>query len=61
MSRGAKVVVGTIVVGGLGASVFAVLAAAGSGETEVDTVAVERGEIVDRARSRSDASNRSSK
>ncbi|MDE0358579.1 MAG: efflux RND transporter periplasmic adaptor subunit [Gammaproteobacteria bacterium] len=49
MSRGAKVVVGTIVVGGLGASVFAVLAAAGSGETEVDAVAVERGEIVDRA------------
>ena len=49
MSRGAKVVVGTIVVGGLGASVFAVLAAAGGAETEVDTVAVERGEIVDRA------------
>ena len=41
-------VVGTIVVGGLGASAFAVLTA-GGGETEVDTVAVERGEIVDRA------------
>jgi len=49
MSRGAKIVVGTIVVGGLGASVFAVVAAAGDGETEVDTVAVARGEIVDRA------------
>ena len=41
-------VVGTIVVGGLGASAFAVVTA-GGGETEVDTVAVERGEIVDRA------------
>ena len=41
-------VVGTIVVGGLGASALAVFTA-GGGETEVDTVAVERGEIVDRA------------
>ena len=48
MKTGTKMVVGTIVVGGLGASAFAVLTA-GGGETEVDTVAVERGEIVDRA------------
>ena len=48
MRTGTKMVVGTIVVGGLGASAFAVLTA-GGGETEVDTVAVERGEIVDRA------------
>ena len=41
-------VFGVIVVGGLGASAFAVFTA-GSGEAEVDTVAVERGEIVDRA------------
>ena len=48
MKTGTKMVVGTIVVGGLGASAFAVVTA-GGGETEVDTVAVERGEIVDRA------------
>lgn len=49
MGTGTKVVVGTIVVGGLGASAFAVLTAGDSGENEVDSVVVERGEIVDRA------------
>ena len=49
MGTGAKMVVGTIVVGGLGASVFAAVTAAGGSDTEVDAVAVERGEIVDRA------------
>ena len=48
MRTGTKMVVGVIVLGGLGASALAVFTA-GGGEPEVDTVAVERGEIVDRA------------
>ena len=49
MRTGTKLVVGTILVGGLGATAFTVFTARAGGETEVDTVVVERGEIVDRA------------
>ena len=49
MRTGTKMVVGVVVLGGLGAAAFAVFTAGSGGETEVDTVAVERGEIVDRA------------
>ena len=49
MRTGTKLVVGTILVGGLGATAFTVFTARAGGETELDTIVVERGEIVDRA------------
>ena len=49
MRRGTKILVSTVLIGGLGATAFAVSSAGDSDDGETGTVAVERGEIVDQA------------